>query len=52
MTAQTSDPVARRMVSRGNGGDLRNPEPIQAWAHHIAAHRIATDLGATGEPGR
>ncbi|MFF5787462.1 flavodoxin domain-containing protein [Streptomyces sp. NPDC012693] len=42
VTAETSDPVARHMVSRGKGGDFRNPERIRAWAHHIG-----TELGAT-----
>lgn len=41
VTAETSDPVARHMVSRGKGGDFRNPERIRAWAHHIG-----TELGA------
>lgn len=42
VTAETSDPVARAMVSRGKGGDFRNPEMIREWAHHIG-----TELGAT-----
>ncbi|MEU9859840.1 flavodoxin domain-containing protein [Streptomyces sp. NPDC047971] len=41
LTAETSDPVARHMVSRGKGGDFRNPQMIRTWAHHIG-----TELGA------
>ncbi|MFG2867436.1 flavodoxin domain-containing protein [Streptomyces sp. NPDC048338] len=37
VTAETSDPVARAMVSRGKGGDFRNPERIRTWAHHIGS---------------
>ncbi|MFE5543216.1 hypothetical protein ACFQ71_05305 [Streptomyces sp. NPDC056534] len=46
VTAETSDPVARHMVSRGKGGDFRNPERIRAWAH-----RIGTELDAPTEKG-
>ncbi|MFF5924227.1 hypothetical protein ACFY8C_38785 [Streptomyces flavochromogenes] len=42
VTAETSDPVVRHMVSRGKGGDFRNPERILAWAH-----QIGIELGAT-----
>ncbi|MGW2015148.1 hypothetical protein [Streptomyces sp. NPDC001927] len=41
MSAETSDPVVRHLVSRGKGGDFRNPERIREWAHHIG-----TELGA------
>lgn len=29
--------IARAMVRAGKGGDFRNPERIQAWAHRISA---------------
>ncbi|MFJ9811053.1 flavodoxin domain-containing protein [Streptomyces sp. NPDC101158] len=43
LTADSTDPVTRSMVRHGKGGDFRNPERIQAWAHHIGAELGATD---------
>ncbi|MEU9947482.1 flavodoxin domain-containing protein [Streptomyces sp. NPDC047939] len=34
--AETPGRIARALVRRGKGGDFRNPERIQEWAHHIA----------------
>ncbi|MEU7386688.1 hypothetical protein [Streptomyces tanashiensis] len=42
VTAEASDPVARHMVSRGKGGDLRNPERIRAWSHPFGTELDAT----------
>ncbi|WP_393062288.1 flavodoxin domain-containing protein [Streptomyces sp. LN549] len=36
LTAETPGRIARALVRRGKGGDFRNPERIQEWAHHIA----------------
>ncbi|MEU1494915.1 MULTISPECIES: flavodoxin domain-containing protein [unclassified Streptomyces] len=36
LAAETPGRIARALVRRGKGGDFRNPERIQEWAHHIA----------------
>ncbi|MGW4161017.1 flavodoxin domain-containing protein [Streptomyces sp. NPDC004788] len=41
VTARTPGRIAQSMVSHGKGGDFRNPERIQEWAHHIGG-----ELGA------
>ncbi|MFE1441090.1 flavodoxin domain-containing protein [Streptomyces sp. NPDC058739] len=42
VTAATPGRFARAMVRHGKGGDFRNPERIQSWAH-----RIGTELTTT-----
>ncbi|MFC8510936.1 flavodoxin domain-containing protein [Streptomyces sp. NPDC057411] len=42
VTADTSGRIARSLVRHGKGGDFRNPQRIQEWAHHIGS-----ELGAT-----
>ncbi|MEU6879149.1 flavodoxin domain-containing protein [Streptomyces sp. NPDC046712] len=42
VTAETPGRISRSLVRHGNGGDFRNPERIQEWAHHIG-----TELGTT-----
>ncbi|WP_418960898.1 flavodoxin domain-containing protein [Streptomyces tritici] len=42
VTAETPGRISRSLVRHGKGGDFRNPERIQDWAHHIG-----TELGAT-----
>ncbi|MER7730021.1 flavodoxin domain-containing protein [Streptomyces erythrochromogenes] len=37
LTADTPGLVAKTIVRHGKGGDFRNPERIQAWAHHISS---------------
>ncbi|MFB6562784.1 MULTISPECIES: flavodoxin domain-containing protein [Streptomyces] len=37
ITSGTPGLIARAMVRAGKGGDFRNPEQIQSWAHHISA---------------
>lgn len=41
ITAGTPGLFARALVREGKGGDFRNPERIQAWAHHIGAELAA-----------
>ncbi|MCY0939828.1 flavodoxin domain-containing protein [Streptomyces antarcticus] len=43
ITAGTPGLLARALVREGKGGDFRNPERIQAWAHHIGAELTAAD---------
>ncbi|MFG2871093.1 flavodoxin domain-containing protein [Streptomyces sp. NPDC048338] len=45
LTDETPGVFARSMVRSGKGGDFRNPERIQAWAHHIG-----TELTAPAPP--
>ncbi|MEU9801275.1 flavodoxin domain-containing protein [Streptomyces sp. NPDC051000] len=45
LTEGTPGLFARALVRQGKGGDFRNPERIQAWAHHIGA-----ELTAAGSP--
>ncbi|MET9881827.1 flavodoxin domain-containing protein [Streptomyces sp. NPDC006430] len=42
ITASTPGLIARAMVRKGKGGDFRNPERIQTWAHHISAELAAS----------
>ncbi|MER7814706.1 flavodoxin domain-containing protein [Streptomyces sp. NPDC096153] len=42
ITASTPGWVARHLVRHGEGGDFRNPERIQAWAHHIGTELAAS----------
>ncbi|MFB7265865.1 flavodoxin domain-containing protein [Streptomyces nojiriensis] len=37
ITSGTPGLIARAVVRAGKGGDFRNPEQIQSWAHHISA---------------
>ncbi|AXE24253.1 flavodoxin [Streptomyces globosus] len=37
ITASTPGLMAKALVRHGKGGDFRNPERIQTWAHHISA---------------
>ncbi|MGW6691333.1 hypothetical protein [Streptomyces sp. NPDC054961] len=37
LTADTPGLVAKALVHHGKGGDFRNPERIQTWAHHISS---------------
>ncbi|MEU2832486.1 flavodoxin domain-containing protein [Streptomyces lavendulae] len=37
ITARTPGVIARALVHEGKGGDFRNPERVQVWAHHIGA---------------
>ncbi|MFD5411978.1 flavodoxin domain-containing protein [Streptomyces nojiriensis] len=41
ITSGTPGLIARAMVRAGKGGDFRNPEQIQSWAHHISAELTA-----------
>lgn len=41
ITASTPGRIARYLVRHGEGGDFRNPERIQNWAHHIGAELAA-----------
>ncbi|MFJ6479778.1 MULTISPECIES: flavodoxin domain-containing protein [unclassified Streptomyces] len=41
ITSGTPGLIARAMVRAGKGGDFRNPEQIQSWAHHISAELAA-----------
>jgi menaquinone-dependent protoporphyrinogen oxidase len=41
VTSGTPGIMARVMVRAGKGGDFRNPERIQDWAHHISADLTA-----------
>ncbi|MFJ7153928.1 flavodoxin domain-containing protein [Streptomyces sp. NPDC101118] len=41
ITDGTPGLIARAMVRQGKGGDFRNPERIQTWAHHIGRELIA-----------
>ncbi|MCY0922524.1 MULTISPECIES: flavodoxin domain-containing protein [unclassified Streptomyces] len=43
LTAGTPGLIARSLVRAGKGGDFRNPERIQAWAHHIGAELATAD---------
>ncbi|MFF0433821.1 flavodoxin domain-containing protein [Streptomyces sp. NPDC004327] len=43
VTAETPGRIAASMVSHGKGGDFRNPERIQAWAHHIGSELDSMD---------
>jgi hypothetical protein len=36
ITAHTPGLIAKALVRQGKGGDFRNPERIQTWAHHIS----------------
>ncbi|MFD8410966.1 flavodoxin domain-containing protein [Streptomyces sp. NPDC059650] len=36
VTARTPGLLVRSMLHQGKGGDYRNPERIQTWAHHIS----------------
>ncbi|PBC75855.1 menaquinone-dependent protoporphyrinogen oxidase [Streptomyces sp. TLI_235] len=35
LTSETPGWIARTLVKHGKGGDFRNPEHIQTWAHEI-----------------
>ncbi|WP_371494704.1 hypothetical protein OG871_05915 [Kitasatospora sp. NBC_00374] len=35
LTSETPGWIARTLVKHGKGGDFRNPEQIQTWAHEI-----------------
>ncbi|MEU9075806.1 flavodoxin domain-containing protein [Kitasatospora sp. NPDC048538] len=37
ITAGTPGRIARSLVRHGKGGDFRNPEQIQSWAHQVAS---------------
>lgn len=39
--ARTPGFLAKALVRQGKGGDFRNPERIQTWAHHIGAELAA-----------
>ncbi|MFJ3921770.1 flavodoxin domain-containing protein [Streptomyces sp. NPDC090022] len=41
ITARTPGLLARSMLRQGKGGDYRDPERIQEWAHHISAELTA-----------
>ncbi|KQX46250.1 MULTISPECIES: hypothetical protein [unclassified Streptomyces] len=42
VTAETPGRISRSRGRHGKGGDFRDPERIQDWAHHIG-----TELGTT-----
>ncbi|MCX4721395.1 flavodoxin domain-containing protein [Streptomyces virginiae] len=41
VTADTPGFLAKALTRQGKGGDFRNPERIQNWAHHISAELVA-----------
>ncbi|MEW2582952.1 flavodoxin domain-containing protein [Streptomyces virginiae] len=41
ITARTPGFIAKALIRQGKGGDFRNPERIQTWAHHISAELAA-----------
>ncbi|MFB7169965.1 flavodoxin domain-containing protein [Streptomyces sp. NPDC056254] len=41
LTARTPGLLARSMLRQGKGGDFRDPDRIQTWAHHISAELSA-----------
>ncbi|MFJ6939711.1 flavodoxin domain-containing protein [Streptomyces sp. NPDC101132] len=41
ITDSTPGFIAKAMVRHGKGGDFRNPERIQTWAHHISRELTA-----------
>ncbi len=41
VTARTPGFLAKALTRQGKGGDFRNPERIQKWAHHISAELAA-----------
>ncbi|WP_328972013.1 flavodoxin domain-containing protein [Streptomyces sp. NBC_00239] len=41
ITAHTPGFLAKALLHEGKGGDFRNPERIQNWAHHISAELVA-----------
>ncbi|MFJ1569324.1 flavodoxin domain-containing protein [Streptomyces erythrochromogenes] len=41
ITSHTPGLIAKALVRHGKGGDFRNPERIQTWAHHISAELAA-----------
>ncbi|WP_030843986.1 flavodoxin domain-containing protein [Streptomyces sp. NRRL F-4474] len=41
ITASTPGLIAKALVRHGKGGDFRNSERIQAWAHHIGSELAA-----------
>ncbi|MFI8100816.1 flavodoxin domain-containing protein [Streptomyces sp. NPDC086023] len=41
ITDSTPGFIAKAMVRQGKGGDFRNPERIQTWAHHIGRELTA-----------
>ncbi|NXY93028.1 flavodoxin [Streptomyces sp. BR123] len=41
ITASTPGLIAKAVIRHGRGGDFRNPERIQTWAHHISSELAA-----------
>ncbi|GAA1555246.1 MULTISPECIES: flavodoxin domain-containing protein [Streptomyces] len=41
LTTSTPGLIAKALVRHGKGGDFRNPERIQNWAHHISTELTA-----------